>query len=231
MARSNADFARVLYFQKRCNEAEPLARWALAVRESEPGDRSEALTQNLVLLAQIRRAQSQPADAQTLLEKAVSVQEKALGAGHSDEAATLEELAAAYADQRKLDQAARQYGHALAIREARSAENLKKAEELALRVKVQNDTLNTFGGVMPTYGFGYPMMTGLSSATQTERLVMQKTKVEEASTESVTAAAATERYATVLRQIGRNNEADSMEVKAKAMRDAAETRAARGGQP
>src|SRR4051794_20389709 len=48
MARSNADFARVLYLQKRYAEAESLARWALAVREAHPGNRSEALVQNLV---------------------------------------------------------------------------------------------------------------------------------------------------------------------------------------
>jgi tetratricopeptide (TPR) repeat protein len=224
MARSNADFARVLYFQKRYDEAEPLARWALAVREAEPGDRSESLTQNLVLLAQIRRAQSQPADSQTLLERAVAVQEKSLGAGHSDEAATLEELAAAYADQRKLDQAARSYGHALAIREAHSTENLKKAAAIELRQNVLNDVRYGYSGMGSIFGFN-------STMNQAERLAMQAWKAEEASTESVTAAAATERYATVLRQVGRKDEADSMESKARAMRDAAETRAARAGQP
>jgi tetratricopeptide (TPR) repeat protein len=236
MARSNADFARVLYLQKRYAEAEPLARWALAVRESLPGTRPEALTQNLVLLAEIERALSRPADAKPLLEQAVAVQEKALGAGHSDLAATLEQLAEVSTDLRLLDKAANLYGRALAIREAHSAENLKKAEELELRVRLLGDMQRTYGSAIPAYGYafgGYASAFNpgvgamVNQGVQTVRLLTESQKAQEASAESVTAAVATEKYATVLRRVGRNDEADSLEVKARAMRDAAETRAAR----
>src|SRR3954447_7637906 len=36
LARSYADLARVLYHQGRYADAEPLAKWALSVRESQP---------------------------------------------------------------------------------------------------------------------------------------------------------------------------------------------------
>jgi tetratricopeptide (TPR) repeat protein len=218
MARSNADFARVLFRQKRYDEAEPLARWALAVRESIPGTRSEALIQNLVLLAQIHRAQRRYSEAQSQLERAVAVQVKAVGAGHSDIAPTLEELAELYAEQGHLAEAATHYHHALAIRDANHEKNVKNAEEMERRLTLLRDVQSVTGtrGAM-----------GANQAAQVERFESQAKAVRESTAESVTAAAATQRYAAVLRRAGRNDEAESMEVRAKAMRDAAETHAAR----
>jgi tetratricopeptide (TPR) repeat protein len=218
MARSNADFARVLFRQKRYDEAEPLARWALAVRESIPGERSQALTQNLLLLAQIHRAQRQNAAAQVLLERTVAVQEKAVGAGHSDLAATLEELADVQAEQGKLDEAATHYRRALAIREANHDANLKKAKDLELRAEMVREV----GGVVAT-----PRQVWNNPAIQAEKLETEARAARESSAESASSVAATQRHAAVLRRAGRNDEADSMEVRARAMRDAAETHAAR----
>ena len=218
MARANADFARVLYLQKRYDEAEPLARWALSVRESIPGDRSKALTENLLLLAQIHRAQRRYAEAQSQLERAVAVQEKAVGVGHSDIAPTLEELADVHAEQGHLAEAATHYRHALAIRDANHEKNVQKAEEMERRLTALRD-VQTVTGVRGA--------VSINQTDQVERFQEQAKAVRESTAESVTAAAATQRHAAVLHRAGKHDEAESLEVRAKAMRDAAETRAAR----
>ena len=211
MARSNADFARVLFRQKRYDEAEPLARWALAVRESVPGKNSKALTENLLLLAQIHRAQHQNAKAQAVLERAVTVQEKAVGAGHSDLVATLEELADVHAAQGKLDEAAARYRRALAIREANHDANLKKAQDLEKRAEMARQLVE----MSTTPGQTQAPMNNV--VLQAEKIESEARAIRETTAESVSSAAATHRYATVLRRAGRNDEADSLEVRAKAI--------------
>ena len=45
MARSYCELAKVLYHQKRYTDAEPLARWALSVRESDKKSKPDAVFQ------------------------------------------------------------------------------------------------------------------------------------------------------------------------------------------
>jgi tetratricopeptide (TPR) repeat protein len=219
MARSNADFARVLYLQKRYVEAEPLARWALMVREKQPGDRSEAFTQNLVLLAQIEHARRRSAEAEPLLKHAVEVQEKELGGGSSDLTTTLEELADVQADLGKLGDSALNYKRALTLRDANHDANLKRSEDLEHRATAIRDAIGLIGGSASRLG--------VSPVAQAERFEKDARTARESSAESVSSAAATERHAALLHRAGRHEEAESLEVRVRAMRDAAETRAAR----
>src|SRR5262249_29674938 len=57
LARGYADLARVLYHQGRYADAEPLAAWALSVRESHPRVTPDAVFQSLYTLALIHMAQ------------------------------------------------------------------------------------------------------------------------------------------------------------------------------
>ncbi len=58
LARSYMDLARVLYHRGRYADAEPLAEWALIVRDLHPKKNPDAIFQNLYLLAVIHIAKS-----------------------------------------------------------------------------------------------------------------------------------------------------------------------------
>ncbi|MFO0907876.1 MAG: tetratricopeptide repeat protein [Isosphaeraceae bacterium] len=222
MARSNADFAQVLYLQKRYDEAEPLARWALEVRKQFPGDRSEALVQNYLLLARIERARKRPAEAAPLLAQALAIQEKAIGPYHTNLTETLEEMADVHAEQGKLSDAEKSYRRALALRELNSERNLKEAERLELRAEFLGDVANADNGVIGVNGNSL-----IGRGQDAERLRIQARAAREASAASQSSAATAQRFAVTLRRAGKTDEADDMEVRARAMRDEAETRAAR----
>jgi tetratricopeptide (TPR) repeat protein len=129
MAKSYSDLARVLYFQKRYAQAEPLAQWALSVRESDKGSPSDSVFDCLYTLALIRSAQQHHAEAEPLLERALAIQEKELGRDHVNTALILDQLAIVYREQGKLADAERLYVRAIAILERKTpGENVELAE-------------------------------------------------------------------------------------------------------
>jgi len=129
MARSYSDLARVLYHQKRYVQAEPLAQWALSVREADKNSASDTVFQCLYTLALIRSAQQHYADAAPLLERALAIQEKELGRDHVNSTLILDQLAFVYREQGKLAEAEPLYRRAVAILESHMpAENLELAE-------------------------------------------------------------------------------------------------------
>jgi hypothetical protein len=69
------------------------------------------------------------------------------------------------------------------------------------------------------------VMTG--RVLQLHKLDISARTFREASPESLSAAATTEGFSSVLRRAGKDDEADELQAKARAIRDAAETRAAR----
>jgi tetratricopeptide (TPR) repeat protein len=115
LARSYCDLAQVLIDQSRYDQAEPLAKWALTVREKHPRIQAEAIYQNLYVLAQIHCAQRRFADAEPLLRRALALQEKALGDNQPALATTLDDLAWVVAELGKLSEADSLYKRALAI--------------------------------------------------------------------------------------------------------------------
>jgi tetratricopeptide (TPR) repeat protein len=168
LARSYADLARVLYQQKRYADAQPLADWALKVREKQKGLKPEGLHQSLFLSAQIRRARKNHGEADVLLKRALDVVEGSLGKSHPESAYTLAELAENCRDQGKNGEAELYYKRAMAMHEAASP-----------------------------------------------------------NTPSAEVADTAERYASLLRVMERNAEAEDLEESVRAIRDAIETRAAR----
>ena len=105
LARTYTDFALVLLLPGRPGEAEPLAQWALKVREERFGVQSPQAATTLHVLAQLASAQVQYARAETFLTRAVAIWEQRLGSDHSQMVIGLSDLATIYSLQRKYPQA------------------------------------------------------------------------------------------------------------------------------
>ncbi len=131
LARSFTDLAQVLYYQKRYAEAEPLAKWALQVRETQSKSKPEARFQSLFLLAMIHRAQHHGTAAVTLFQRALALQEQAFGRDHYQVALTLEKLAGIFAELGNSTQAEILFRRAMAIHEKfNPSENIALAKLL-----------------------------------------------------------------------------------------------------
>jgi tetratricopeptide (TPR) repeat protein len=117
LARSYCDLARALYHQERYAEAEPLAKWALTVREEDKKAKPDSVFQCLYVLAMIHKAQKHYSDAEPLLKRAIAIQEENVGSGHAANALTLDQLAVVYSEQGKNEEAVLLYRRVLAILE------------------------------------------------------------------------------------------------------------------
>ncbi len=113
LARTYSDFALVLLLQGRPSEAEPLAEWALKVREERFGKQSQQAATTLHVLAQVASAQMQYSRSEVLLTRALAIWEKELGSSHPQMVIGLSDLAALYAFQRKYHQAERLFHRVL----------------------------------------------------------------------------------------------------------------------
>jgi tetratricopeptide (TPR) repeat protein len=129
MARSYCDLARALYHQGRAAEAEPLAKWALTVRDEDKKAKPESVFQCVYVLAMVHKAQKHYADAELLLKRALALQEEHTGSGHIGTATTLDQLAIVYSEQGKYGEASLLYRRVLAIYEKMNPdENLDLAD-------------------------------------------------------------------------------------------------------
>jgi tetratricopeptide (TPR) repeat protein len=218
LARSYADYARVLLRQKRIDEAEPLVRWALSVRESHPGKKSALLRENLELLARVQRARRKLEDAEKLLTRLIALQESTLGAADAGLISSLETLADVYAEQGKLAQAEPAYRRALRLRDNLSDDLNKQAEEAERKAATTRQIM----AAMQPNG-----MTSVNMSNQAERSASSARDLREKTAESLSSAGTTSSLASVLRRTGRAAEADDLDARAAAIRDAVETKAAR----
>ena len=145
MARSYCELARVLYHQKRYADAEPLARWALSVRDSDKKAKPESVFQCVYTLAMIQSAQKHYGEAELLFKRALALQEENLGHDHINSDLTLDQLAIVYVEQAKYADAEPLYLRSIEIHERTSPEeNLDlagTAEKYAalLRLMKRND--------------------------------------------------------------------------------------------
>jgi tetratricopeptide (TPR) repeat protein len=129
LARSYCDLARVLYHQKRYAEAEPLAKWALSVREADKKASPDAVFQCVYTLGLIEAALKQHAAAESLLQRSLALQEKNLGADHVNGILILIQLATVYIEQNRYSDAETLYARAIAIHERKTPdENLGLAD-------------------------------------------------------------------------------------------------------
>ena len=129
LARSYSELARVLYHQKRYADAEPLARWALSVRESDAKAKPDTVFQCVYALALIQSARKQHAEAESLFKRSLALQEENLGPDHINSNLILNQLATVYVEQKKYTDAEPLYVRSIAILERkRPTENLDLAE-------------------------------------------------------------------------------------------------------
>ena len=129
MARNYCELAHVLYCQQRFDEAEPLARWALSVRESDKYGKPESVFQCVYTLAMIEAAQKHHVEAERLFKRSLALQEENLGRDHINIDLTLNQLATVYVEQAKYADAEPLYLRSIAIHERKSpAENLDLAD-------------------------------------------------------------------------------------------------------
>ena len=156
-----------------------------------------------------------------MLKRVVAVREKVVGAGHRDLIPAVEALADLYARQGRLAVAEPVYQRALALREANHADSLKQAEEQEKVAAMIRHMMAAEGASVSATG------SVLSRTAEVQRLETRALVLREASAESIAAAVTTEGYSALLRRTGRPDEAEALEARAKAIRDAAETRSAR----
>ena len=145
MARNYCDLAEVLYHQQRFDEAEPLARWALLVRDGDKQARPDAVLRCLYVLGRIQSARKKYAEAEQLHLRSLALQEKSWGRDHIDSMAVLDQLAIVYIEQAKYSDAERVYLRSIAILERNTpADYLELAETaekyaVLLRLMKRND--------------------------------------------------------------------------------------------
>jgi tetratricopeptide (TPR) repeat protein len=105
LARSYTDYAVVLVLQGRAHQADPLAQWALTVREERFGKDSVQVATTLHVLTLITSAQMQYPRAEAYLTRALGIWEARLGPDHPLIAVGQNDLATLYLQQRKYAQA------------------------------------------------------------------------------------------------------------------------------
>lgn len=115
LARSYCDLARVLYEEHRYAEAEPLAKWALLVRETHPRVSEPARFQSVAVLAVIERGLKHYPEAEQLFRKSLAFQEKTLGPVHLEVSLTADALAGVLRDQGKYAESEKLYKRSLDI--------------------------------------------------------------------------------------------------------------------
>jgi tetratricopeptide (TPR) repeat protein len=131
MARTYCDLARVLYYQERYEEAEPLAKWALSVRDADKKATPDSVFQGLYTLASIQLAQDHFADAEPHFKRALAIQEKELTGSHVNVLLTLDRLALVLRSQGKFHEAEPLYLRAIAIHERKTPdENVALADTI-----------------------------------------------------------------------------------------------------
>jgi tetratricopeptide (TPR) repeat protein len=115
LARSYGDLAWVLHGEGRDAEAEPLAEWALIVREKYFGHESMQAGQTAYTLAMIEIDRGRPDEAVPHLEQSLAACEAGMGPNHPSTADALDDLATLLVLRRSYDRARPLYERSLAI--------------------------------------------------------------------------------------------------------------------
>lgn len=200
LARTYSDFALVLLLQGRLADAEPLAEWALKVREERFGKQSQQVATTLHVLAQIASAQMQYARAEALLTRATAIWQRELGADHPQMVIGLSDLATLYSLDRKYPEAERLFQRVLNM----------PGTALPL-----NDPYRAIGliGLASTY----TARGEFERAESTQfRLLAQMDRMPPAIYSDI--APSLDVYLTQLRRLGRTHEAEALESSARAAR-------------
>jgi tetratricopeptide (TPR) repeat protein len=148
MAKNYCDLAHVLYYEQRFDEAEPLARWALSVRDDDKQARPDAILHCLYVLGRIQCARKSYAEAEQLHLRSLAIQEKIWGRDHINSIPTLDQLAIVCIGQASYSHAESLYLRSIAILERDTPTDYLALAETAekyavlLRLMKRNDDAN-----------------------------------------------------------------------------------------
>ena len=196
LARSFGDLAWVLHGQGRDAEAEPLAGWALVVREKYFGHESMQAGQTAYTLAMIEIDLGKLDEAQPLLEQSLAACEKGMGPDAAMTADALDDLATLLVLRRSYDRARSLYEQALEIFRGLNPDHVGQYVPL--------DGLATIDLNQGKYPEAEARLDEASKALDRDRYANPAYH-----TQVLT------RRADVLRKIGRGDEAKAVEAKAK----------------
>jgi tetratricopeptide (TPR) repeat protein len=235
LARSYHDLAWTLHAEGRETDAEPLAEWALQVREKFQPD-TKALAQNMNTLAVIYVTEHRYEDAESLYGRAVPIWELSLGADHPGTAAAHHDLATVLSIQRKFAAAEPHFKRAIYIYEQlqnagrrsslsqtaypkaqggrrRSANQGSAGDPGASRADPQGLAASLVG-----LARNYALQTRYADAEPLLKRAIDLYDSKALPEDDVFLAAALEIYSTVLHQTDRAAEAAPLEARAKAIR-------------
>jgi tetratricopeptide (TPR) repeat protein len=200
LARTYTDFALVLMLQGRPTEAEPLAQWALTVREQRFGKQSPQVATTLHVLAQLASAEMQYSRAETFLTRAVAIWEQRLGADDPQMVIGLSDLATLYSLDRKYPQAEQTFQRVLDMPGA------------ALPVNHPYRVISLIG-----LASTYTARGEYDRAQSTDfKLLSLIDRMSPTSYQAI--APSLDVYLTQLRRLGRTSEAEALETSARAAR-------------
>ncbi len=114
---SYGSMAWLLVLQGRASEAEPLARWALAIRERHQGSNHLDVAFELNTLAVIARRLGRYAEAESLYKRALTIKDRARVPEFGDIAVLANNLGYVYFKEGKRDEALGLFERALSLRE------------------------------------------------------------------------------------------------------------------
>jgi len=227
LARSYHDLAWTLQAEGRITDAEPLAKWALSVRERYPQN-AKALAQNLNTLALIYMAERRYDDAEPLYRRAVPLWEVTIGAEHPGTAAAHHDLATVLSLKRKYDQAEEHFKRAIYIYEqlqnpARDAvaagrRNRGPGRPGPGEPGYQRADPQSLAGSLIGLAKNYVAQSRYADAEPLLKRVLELYDSKAIAHDDLWLASALETYATLLRQTNRVPEAAPYEGRAKAIR-------------
>jgi tetratricopeptide (TPR) repeat protein len=109
--------------QGKYNEAEPLYKRSLSIREKQLGENHPDVAHSLNNLAVLYYSQGKYNEAEPLYKRSLSIVEKQLGENHPHVATSLNNLASLYSDQEKYEEAEPLFLRSLSIREKQLGKN------------------------------------------------------------------------------------------------------------
>jgi non-specific serine/threonine protein kinase/serine/threonine-protein kinase len=243
VAKSLNSIAVVYWNQGKYAEAEPLFRKALDIKEKTLGPDNPEISNTLSNLGVLYHLQGKHNEAEPLFNRALAIAEKAYGRDHTDVAASLNNLASLYEDMKKPGEAEPLYERALVIWEKalgpehpdvgivvhnlanlyRDQKKYEKAEPNYLR----SETIfkKALGEEHPYVAHNLREQANLyrdqGKGEKAEDLYKISLELFEKSMghDHLETAETLWQYAQLLRKIDRNDEADILEARAKAIRD------------
>jgi tetratricopeptide (TPR) repeat protein len=223
-------------------EAEPLFRGALNIREKVSGPEHPDVASSLNNLAELYRTQGKYGEAEPLYKRSLAIWEKALGPEHPDLATSLNNLAELYRTQGKYGEAEPLYKRSLAILEKALGPEHPDVASILNNLAELYRTQGKYGEAEPLYKRSLAILEKAlgpehpnvgASLNNLALLYKTQGKYEEAEPlyrralaikekslgpEHPDMAISLENYAALLREMGRGAEAEPLESRARAIR-------------